>query len=471
MVYFSLFAQKRIEVKPGKEILLAVASPDGTLLESPVVFAGKVSGEDDPEPMTSLQPSRVEPPLRMKPSILPPKLRKPWQEIRTAESATHRESLCVHGMAWLNCMVRIEDKSHRTYASVEVQTEPVHVSDAPVRPAVAATAPASAVSNAQADQSGAVSVNVTSSSTTREERPASPPQRARSLSPMELDSQSSTPASSPPPVSVDQAQPATRLKSTSFSPPGLSITVPPEAELPQVEVGSGAEPGAPQTPPTMSPDSDSPPGLSLPPLSTQSGSWSAGLLTNSPSVASSKGHIEESPSTTATLVSSPPIRDDKAGIAVNGAITVGEVDPQSAAAPYVPKRKTVPNPFVRGGVLTDFVGKAPPGKNASQVGRSLRTVRYAHISMYSSCLFRKCQTFDRLRLLRHREWSQYPFPSSRYPRSLLYQCLHHPRRHRRAQNKSLYRHLRQVPRRHPRARHSAGGGIRLRHCHQRPVRK
>ena len=34
MVYFSLFAQKRIEVKPGKEILLAVASPDGTLLES-----------------------------------------------------------------------------------------------------------------------------------------------------------------------------------------------------------------------------------------------------------------------------------------------------------------------------------------------------------------------------------------------------------------------------------------------------
>jgi hypothetical protein len=80
MVYFSLFAQKRIEVKPGKEILLAVAAPNGQLLESPVVFAGKVSGEDDMVQSVSIQPTRIELSSKLRPTILPPKLRKPWQE-------------------------------------------------------------------------------------------------------------------------------------------------------------------------------------------------------------------------------------------------------------------------------------------------------------------------------------------------------------------------------------------------------
>ena len=83
MVYFSLFAQKRIEVKPGKEILLAVARPDGQLLESPVVFAGKVSGEDEVTQPTSGQPSR-ELPANTRQSVLPPKLRKPWHDIAMA---------------------------------------------------------------------------------------------------------------------------------------------------------------------------------------------------------------------------------------------------------------------------------------------------------------------------------------------------------------------------------------------------
>lgn len=91
MVYFSLFAHKRIEVKPGKEILLAVATPDGKFLDSPVVFAGKLSGEDDLAPSTSLQPSRIESLPRTQPSILPPKLRKPWQETQMSGPAITSE--------------------------------------------------------------------------------------------------------------------------------------------------------------------------------------------------------------------------------------------------------------------------------------------------------------------------------------------------------------------------------------------
>ena len=94
MVYFSLFAQKRIEVKPGKEILLAVASPDGKFIETPVVFAAKVSGEDDLTPSASLQPSRIEPPAKAKSPVLPPKLRKPWQNTHLNEPVVPGE--CSH---------------------------------------------------------------------------------------------------------------------------------------------------------------------------------------------------------------------------------------------------------------------------------------------------------------------------------------------------------------------------------------
>lgn len=93
MVYFSLFAQKRIEVKPGKEILLAVATPDGKFLETPVVFAGKVSGEDDLIHNASPQPFRVDLPTKSRPPVIPPKLRKPWHEAPITEPATHGESV------------------------------------------------------------------------------------------------------------------------------------------------------------------------------------------------------------------------------------------------------------------------------------------------------------------------------------------------------------------------------------------
>lgn len=79
MVYFSLFAQKRIEVKPGKEILLAVATPDGKFLDTPVIFAGRLKGDDvvlntpGQQAMGTQSSSSA---LR----TLPPKMRKTWSK-------------------------------------------------------------------------------------------------------------------------------------------------------------------------------------------------------------------------------------------------------------------------------------------------------------------------------------------------------------------------------------------------------
>ncbi|TFK25814.1 hypothetical protein FA15DRAFT_668142 [Coprinopsis marcescibilis] len=44
---FSFYAQKRIEVKPGKEILLAIATDNDDFSETPLVFEADLLGEDD----------------------------------------------------------------------------------------------------------------------------------------------------------------------------------------------------------------------------------------------------------------------------------------------------------------------------------------------------------------------------------------------------------------------------------------
>ena len=81
MVYFSLFAQKRIEVKPGKEILLAVAAPDGRVLETPVILAAKVAASPPPSELKPVTPpSRKEIITMTKEAAMPPKMRKTWSK-------------------------------------------------------------------------------------------------------------------------------------------------------------------------------------------------------------------------------------------------------------------------------------------------------------------------------------------------------------------------------------------------------
>jgi len=92
VVYYSLFAQKRIEVKPGKEILLAL---EGKFGDRPILICGDMSSSAY-EPMKAspstaaveevatkaepTKPSRTASPIPMREATpnLPPKLRKAW---------------------------------------------------------------------------------------------------------------------------------------------------------------------------------------------------------------------------------------------------------------------------------------------------------------------------------------------------------------------------------------------------------
>lgn len=80
VIYFSLFAQKRIEVKPGKEILLCLPAANGKFGDQAVVFEGDLPGpgesaEDNGYSAMDVGMEHVVPPIR---DILPPKMRRTW---------------------------------------------------------------------------------------------------------------------------------------------------------------------------------------------------------------------------------------------------------------------------------------------------------------------------------------------------------------------------------------------------------
>lgn len=162
---------------------------------------------------------------------------------------------------------------------------------------------------------------------------------------MELDSPpSSPPPPSPAPLPLIPVI-TERPKSTSFSPPGLWVSTVPEAKVKPVEDSEATVPY------NWSPDGGDPPGLSLPPLGQGPGA---------PTV------VDEELSSEAPN----PSPRDKLSVSAASQPTEGPNKPQEAIIPpscsteesrsvpparYVPKRKTVPNPFVSGGLLTDFV--------------------------------------------------------------------------------------------------------------------
>jgi hypothetical protein len=80
IVRFSLFAAKRIEVKPGKEILLTVASPDGYFEDQPVVFEADIaaSGETSDEKSDTLVAEEEDVYLPPAGEAIPPKMRRAW---------------------------------------------------------------------------------------------------------------------------------------------------------------------------------------------------------------------------------------------------------------------------------------------------------------------------------------------------------------------------------------------------------
>ncbi|KAF8352225.1 hypothetical protein F5887DRAFT_19417 [Amanita rubescens] len=81
VVRFSLFAQKRIEVKPGKEILLTVASEDGKFGDLPVVLEGDQNTPQTSEENNFSHPANEEKHAPINSHVsqsMPPRMRRAW---------------------------------------------------------------------------------------------------------------------------------------------------------------------------------------------------------------------------------------------------------------------------------------------------------------------------------------------------------------------------------------------------------
>ncbi|KDQ59674.1 hypothetical protein JAAARDRAFT_175136 [Jaapia argillacea MUCL 33604] len=236
LIYFSLFAQKRIEVKPGKEILLAVSSEDGRFKDQPLIFEGDAPGSEDSsdeeDPMVVDEDdcfaSEVSPSHAM-----PPKLRKGWS--KTPYDVTPlAEALLSHpihtdvGVQAQCDYVATSVQAQPLCTSATVQASPSLVSEAiQVEPSrssrhVEAIPPPPAVRLACASQTTPDTRSAEIQTDILVEEPshvlsttvddamdefAGEPDRQRSLSPMELDSPTSSPPQSPvsshPPPSID----------------------------------------------------------------------------------------------------------------------------------------------------------------------------------------------------------------------------------------------------------------------------
>ncbi|TFK34858.1 hypothetical protein BDQ12DRAFT_688960 [Crucibulum laeve] len=114
-VRFSLFAQKRIEVKPGKEILLTVASEDGSFKDQAIVFEGefltpKDQDNDSEEEETQVADEEEQEPF---PPVfglaMPPKVRRTWERKAEEKSSVAYVPPIMH-------------------TSIGVQAEPLYVS-------------------------------------------------------------------------------------------------------------------------------------------------------------------------------------------------------------------------------------------------------------------------------------------------------------------------------------------------------
>lgn len=231
VVRFSLFALKRIEVKPGKEILLCVATEDENFKDIPVVFeADTTSSESAGEPGSHPFPMEVDseedeeevakPPVR---HVLPPHVRRTWHKkvpeeppffsgpIATRVSTGVQASPAV---ASIGVEATPKGRSVSIQASLSTSSVSVQATITSSAASVQATTTSSAASaqtdpivvpppperKSQGSQVGPESIPLlyvdTTPSVLQRDSETSDPGR-RSLSPMDLDSASSSEASTP----------------------------------------------------------------------------------------------------------------------------------------------------------------------------------------------------------------------------------------------------------------------------------
>jgi hypothetical protein len=96
-VFFSLFAAKKIDVRPGKEILIALEAPLGSE-DQALVFEGLLpssderSDEEDAEKTEVAEEEAIEAPVEPEMTNMPPKMRKTWTRQPLSEEQLNCES-------------------------------------------------------------------------------------------------------------------------------------------------------------------------------------------------------------------------------------------------------------------------------------------------------------------------------------------------------------------------------------------
>lgn len=103
VVCFRLFANKQINLKPGKELLLTIASVDGRFKDQIVLFEGHLRGSDgdsDHEGTTQVEeePQVIEEEEEIPQAAMPPKMRRQWtrrvEEVSPVVCESHSASFC-----------------------------------------------------------------------------------------------------------------------------------------------------------------------------------------------------------------------------------------------------------------------------------------------------------------------------------------------------------------------------------------
>ncbi|KAG6831231.1 hypothetical protein H0H92_012028 [Tricholoma furcatifolium] len=321
IVRFALIAHKRIEVKPGKELLLMLESESGPFKDRPVVFEGDLKASEDTSDIDDDEHTPDEevfvPPVQ----VMPPKLRKTWSkkvdDVIPPATPQERPSVALTSIGIQTepppapFTQEFKDMASQTSAmakSLSVQVDlPFHTTASPIGPT--SLPPTSQTESTSTEYNYSIVNGGPAFSSQKGDK------RERSLSPMELDSPSVSPQNFPLPLS--------------------SAPVPELLPLP---------PSSPIYSPTLS-------------IASSSGAQDMEL---SPI-------LSRSPAKHDTLASVALERSTSGQGASTKSLAVGNssADISATSKPQERgKKSSVPNPFVSGGFLTTF-GASPEKPNGS----------------------------------------------------------------------------------------------------------
>ncbi|KAG6907454.1 hypothetical protein DXG01_008838 [Tephrocybe rancida] len=368
VVRFTLIAHKRIEVKPGKELLLMLESDDGPFKDRPVVMEGDLapsgyaSEEEESTQVAEEEEVVFVPPIE---EAIPPKMRRAWT--RKADDSVFRAWL-VYCICTLKLqLVRPAPLGKPAVTSVGVQTEPSYVSKTTQAQLLCEDASSQTFTSSNsvsvqvdlspgvkgltAPQDGAIQRGQTGTDNRMEQIAATPsPTTAngvresdiltdgkieRSLSPMELDSPPDSPQLSPliigsiPPTSVPEAAPSSP-HSPLYSPSAsiASSSGVQDMQMSPIELKSAGN------------SKDVPSDGSLSPLPLNG--------------------LHAGPSKT------PSSSSDTSTMPLSARISSPKDVKQSTKPPARSVKPPVTNPFVSGGFVTDFAATLEKAERANK---------------------------------------------------------------------------------------------------------